>query len=179
MKPREPRSKSPWGGRKKIGVALLMGVAALAAACSQRVEPNGLGPYRFGHTTAGSIRSGNCRPDTARDGRKIIWCMALPPIKVGARAADVDAYFLLAPPYTEKTAPLIEVLVSVRGCVEDEVVQWMRERFGPPAENKATRVYWQNSFVWAAAFVPSEPGRCLIHVLPRGESAEIERLKAE
>lgn len=148
-------------------------------ACSKRGEPNGLGPYRFGHTTAGKLRDGNCRPDTARDGRQIIWCTALTPIKVGKRAANVDAYFLLEPPYTEETAPLIEILISVRGCVEDEVVQWMRERYGPPVENKATRVYWRNSFLWAAAFVPSEPGRCLVHVLPLSESAEIERLKQE
>lgn len=148
-------------------------------ACTQRVEPNGLGPYRFGHTTAGTLRDGNCRPDTARDGRQMIWCTALTPIKVGKRAASVDAYFSLVPPYTETTAPLIEILVSIRGCVEDEAVQWMRERFGPPIENKATRVYWKNSFLWAAAFVPSEPGRCLIHVLPLSETAEIERLTQE
>lgn len=162
-----------------VPIVALCALGALGAACSQRIEPNGLGPYRFGHTTAANIHDGNCRPDTARDGRKILWCMALPPIKVGARAANVDAYFLLTPPYTEATAPLIEVLVSVRGCVEDEVVQWMRERFGPPVENKATRVYWKNSFLWAVAFVPSEPGRCLIHLLPVSEQAEIDRLKAE
>lgn len=108
-----------------------------------------------------------------------MWCTALTPIKVGNRAASVDAYFLAAPPYTEMTAPLIEILISVRGCVEQEVVQWMRERFGPPIENQATRVYWKNSFLWAAAFVPSEPGRCLVHMLPLSETAEIERLKQE
>ena len=161
--------------------ALVLGAALVACgACSQKeAEPNGLGPYHFGHTTAGSIHDGNCRPDTARDGRKVIWCMALPPIKVGKRAAEVDAYFLLTPEYTEKTAPLIEVQLKVRGCVEDDAVQWMRERFGPPIENKSTRVYWKNSFLWAAAFVPSEPGRCLIRFLPLSENAEIERIKAE
>ena len=159
--------------------ALVALVVALAACSQQKAEPNGLGPYHFGHTTAGSIHDGNCRPDTARDGRKVIWCMALPPIKVGKRTAEVDAYFLLTPEYDEKTAPLIEVQLKVRGCVEDDAVQWMRERFGPPIENKSTRVYWKNAFLWAAAFVPSEPGRCVIHFLPLSENAEIERLKAE
>ena len=33
--------------------------------------------------------------------------------------------------------------------------------------------------LWAAAFLPSEPGRCIIHLLPLSENAEIERLKSE
>ena len=67
--------------------------------------------------------------------------------------------------------------LKVRGCVEDEVDRWMRERFGPPIETKSTREYWKNSFMWIAAFLPSEPGRCILHFLPLSENAEIERLK--
>lgn len=157
----------------------LVVLAALAACEGRPPEPSGIGPYRFGQTTAGNIHDGHCGPDKARDGRPIIWCMALPPLKVGKHVAEVNAYFLATPEYTEKTAPLIELQLSVRGCVEEEAVQWMRERFGPPVESKATREYWKNSFLWAVAKVPSEPGRCLIHFLPLSENAEIERLKAE
>ena len=148
----------------------------LLLACSDHTpEPSGIGPYVFGHTTFGSIHDGNCQPTDLRDGRKATWCFALPPIKVGTKVAEVDTYFA----GTEKTAPLIEIQLKVRGCVEDEVERWMRTRFGPPIESKSTRVYWKNSFLWAAAFLPSEPGRCLVHLLPLSENAEIERIKQE
>jgi hypothetical protein len=54
----------------------------------------------------------------------------------------------------------------------------MRERFGPPIESTGNREYWKNSFLWAGAFLPDQPGRCIIHFLPLSENAEIERLKA-
>jgi hypothetical protein len=153
---------------------------AALAACSERApEPSGIGPYTFGHTTAGSIHDGNCQPTELGDGRKAIWCFALPPIKVGTKVAEVDTYFLAMPPYDTKTAPLIEIQLRVRGCVEDEVDRWMRARFGAPIENKSTRAYWKNSFLWAAALMPSEPGRCVVHFVPLSENAEIERLKQE
>jgi hypothetical protein len=160
--------------------ALALGGLVLLAACSQKApEPNGLGNYNFGHTTAANIHDGNCQPTELRDGRKAIWCFALPPVKVGKRTAEVDAYFNAMPPYDAKTAPLIELQLKVRGCVEDEAERWIRERFGPPIESKSTREYWKNSFVWVGAFLPSEPGRCIIHVLPLSENAEIDRLKTE
>ncbi len=157
----------------------LLALLALSACDGAKVEPNGIGNYRFGHTTIGNIHDGNCQPTELRDGRKAIWCFGLPPIKVGKRVAEVDAYFNAMPPSDAKTAPLIEVQLKVRGCSEDETERWLRERFGPPIESKSTREYWKNSFMWVGALLPSEPGRCLIHILPLSENAEIDRIKAE
>ena len=177
--------------RPRVRALLLL---ALLAACEgRRAEPSGLGKYRFGTTTRANVHEGSCQPTELTDGRKAVWCFALPPIKVGKRVAEVDAYFLGSdPPPLPDTAtkeevaarnklqealPLIELQLKIRGCDEDGVDRWMRERFGPPIESKSTRQYWKNSFLWAAAFLPSEPGRCLIHFLPLSENAEIERLK--
>ena len=163
-------------------------------ACDRRGEPRGLGPYQFGKMTRAQVHKGICQPTELTDGRKAVWCFALPPIKVGKRIADVDAYFLGSdPPALPDSAtkeqvdafkdaqsklPLIELQLKVRGCDEYETEQWMSQRFGKPApESKPTRKYWYNSFLWAAAFLPSEPGRCVIHFLPLSENAEIERLK--
>ncbi len=154
----------------------LLVLAAFLAACEgKQAEPNGLGNYRFGHTTRASIHDGVCQPTDLSDGRKATWCFSLPPIKVGKRVAEVDAYF----GGTEPTSPLIELQLKVRGCVEDEAERWMRERFGPPYETKSTREYWKNSFLWAAAFLPQDPGRCVIHFLPLSEGGEIERIKLQ
>ena len=174
-------------------VAALALAASLAGCEGRKAEPRGLGHYQFGRTTRANLQSGICQPTELTDGRKATWCFALPPIKVGKRVADVDAYFLgTEPPALPETAtkeqqdarkqaleqlPLIEVQLKVRGCVEDELDRWMRERFGPPIESKSTRQYWKNSFFWAVAFLPSEPGRCLVHFLPLSENAEIDRLK--
>ena len=176
-------------------LALLACVASLVACEGRKSEPSGIGYYRFGTTTRASIYDGICQPTELTDGRKATWCFALPPIKVNKRVAEVDAYFLgTEPPALPEGAtpeqkaerkaaleklPLIEVQLKVRGCVEDEADRWMRERFGAPIESKSTRQYWKNSFLWAAAFLPSEPGRCVIHFLPLSENAEIERLKQQ
>jgi hypothetical protein len=164
-----------------LGLGALAGalVVATSGGCKPRAaEPAGLGPYRFGRTTFGMIHDGNCQPTDLRDGRKAMWCFALPPIKIGPRVADVDTYFL----GTAQTAPLIELQLNVRGCVTDDVDRWMRERFGAPIETKSTREYWKNSFLWAAAMLPvsdKDTSRCRVHFLPLSENAEIERIKQE
>ena len=159
--------------RRAIG--LLVAAAALGGCKGHPAEPSGIGPYLFGRTTVASIHDGNCQPTELRDGRKATWCFALPPFKVGKHVAEVNAYF----GGTDPTSPLIELQLQVRGCVEEEADAWMRARFGPPYETRSTREYWKNSFMWMAAKLPSEPGRCLIHFLPLSENQEIARIKQE
>lgn len=150
------------------------GIAALAGGCKKDApEFAGVGKYRFGHTTLADAKGGICQPTDLNDGRKATWCFALPPYKIANRVAEVDLYFA----GTEKTAPLIEIQLKVRGCLEADLEQWMRESFGPPIEMRATRGYWKNSFLWAAALMPSDPGRCIVHFLPLSEQAEIDRIK--
>jgi hypothetical protein len=176
-------------------LAAALAVAASGCESGRKAESRGLGPYRFGVTTRAQLKSGVCQPTELTDGRKAVWCFALPPIKVGKRNADVDAYFLgTDPPLLDENPtpeqradrvaaleklPLIELQLKVRGCVEGELAQWLREKLGPAApESKGTRDYWHNSFYWAVAMMPSEPGRCIVHLLPTSETSEIERLKA-
>jgi hypothetical protein len=151
--------------------ALALGGAGLA--CSREPEVSGIGRWRFTHTTLHDVNEGVCQPTDLTDGRKGTWCFALTPIKVGARSTEVDLYFL----GSEPAAKLIEIQLKVRGCREDELDQWMRSALGPPIETRSTRAYWKNSFLWAAALLPSEPGRCLVHLLPLSENGEIDRIK--
>ncbi len=154
-------------------VALI--VLALAACKGGAGEVNGIGPYQFGKSTRGTIHQGNCQPTDLADGKKGTWCFLLPPFKVGAKhAANVDLYFA----GTEDSAPLVKVVLAVRGCEEQELDTWMRERFGLPFETKGGREFWKNDFQWIMAELPTEPGKCLVYLLPIGEAAEIERLKA-
>jgi hypothetical protein len=177
--------------------AVIAVIAGLTGGCeSRKSAPSGLGPYRFGHTTRAQLKSGVCQPTELTDGRKATWCFALPPIKVGERTADVDAYFLGTDPpllgenptEEQRTArkaelaklPLIELQLKIRGCVETEVEQWMRQRYGgADADSKGVKTFWHNDFLWAMAVLPSEPGRCIVHFLPVSETAEIARLKAK
>lgn len=160
--------------RARIAVRVAALALLIVGACGDRTpEFSGIGKLRFGHTTLADIHDGLCQPTALNDGRKGTWCFAQTPIRIGTSNAEVDLYFL----GTEPTAPLIEIQLKVRGCHEDALDQWMRTAFGPPIESKSTRGYWKNSFLWAAAMMPSEPGRCLVHFLPVSENAEIERIK--
>ena len=160
--------------RAALGMLAVLALVGLGGCESRPAEPTGIGPYVFGHTTLGQIHDGSCQPTDLSDGRKATWCFALPPFKVSSKVAEVDTYFL----GVEKTAPLIEVQLHVRGCIEDELDRWLRARFGPPIESRSTREYWKNSFLWVAALLPSEPARCVVHLLPLSEAAEISRIKA-
>jgi hypothetical protein len=55
---------------------------------------------------------------------------------------------------------------------------WLRTSFGPPIETKIDRFYYKNSFLWAAALIPEQPGRCRVHLLPPSEAAQIAKVKA-
>jgi len=161
--------------------ALLL-VLALAGCEGQKPQAAGLGSYRFGHTTRAQLKSGVCQPTELSDGRKATWCFALPPIKVGERSADVDAYFLGTDPPLLGSNPTPEQLAARRAELEKlpliELQLQIRKRYGgADADSKGTHLYWHNDFLWAMAELPSEPGRCLIHFLPATEGAEIARLK--
>jgi hypothetical protein len=160
----------------RLARAAALGALACVAilGCSRR-EPEfaGVGPWLFTRTTLRDVTGGICQPTDLNDGRKGTWCFAQKPFRIGSRSAEVDLYFL----GTDKAATLIEIQLKVRGCHEDELEQWMRSAFGPPIENKPTRAYWKNAFLWAAALMPSEPGRCIVHFLPLSENAEIDRIK--
>ncbi len=155
--------------------ALLLPLALAAGlGCGQKGEPAGLGRWTFTRSTLADARkAGVCQPTELADGRKATWCFGLQPVKAGGRVAEVDLYFAGA----ADDAKLIEIQLKVRGCVEDDLDRWMRERFGPPFETRPLRAYWKNSFLWAAALMPSEPGRCVVHFLPLAEGSEIERIK--
>lgn len=154
--------------------ALLVAAGLAAVACGNR-EPEfaGVGQWRFTRSKLADAHDGICQPTELTDGRKATWCFAQPPLRIGSRSADVDLFFLGGEP----SAPLIEIQLKVRGCHEDELEQWMRSAFGVPIETRANRAYWKNTFLWAAALMPSEPGRCLVHFLPLSENAEIDRIK--
>lgn len=148
-------------------------VLLVAAACGTRSpEFDGIGAWRFGHTTLADVTGGLCQPAEV-GGRRYTWCFAQQPITVAGSTAAVDLYFA----GTEKTAPLAEIQLKIRGCHEDALDQWLRAAFGPPIENKSTRGYWKNSFLWIGAMLPSDPGRCIVRALPLSENAEIERIK--
>lgn len=153
--------------------AAALALVALAACEGRQPEFAGVGQWRFTKTVRADAKAGVCQPTELSDGRKATWCYALPSYKIGKRVALVNLYF----DGTTDQAPLIEIQLQVRGCVEEEVESWMRQNFGPPIETRSTRGYWKNSFLWAAALMPSEPGRCVVHFLPLSEQSEIDRIK--
>lgn len=158
-----------------IGIMGIMALLGAAAGCGERkAEFAGIGKWRFTTSTlAEAKKAGRCQPTELSDGRKATWCFGLQPYKVAGRVGEIDLYF----DGSADDAKLIEIQLKLRGCVEQDLDQWMRTNYGAPSETRATRAYWQNSFLWAAALMPSEPGRCLVHFLPLSERSEIERIK--
>ncbi len=154
--------------------AMAIGVVAVAACDGGRSGYSGIGAYRVGKTTLKDA-PGRCEPTDLPDGRKGTWCFMQPPVGVAGRPADVDLYFL----GTEPSAPVIEIQLQVRGCDEEAVKSWLRTNFGAPFEDTPRWAAWRNKHVYVIGELPSEPGRCLVRLLPRSEQAEFDRLKAQ
>ena len=146
----------------------------LVACNDPTPEFAGVGAYRIGVTTIADVKNGRCDPTDLDGGRrKATWCYGMPAYKVADRTAQIDLYF----EGTQPTGPLIELQLTIRGCIEQDLETWMRTNFGVPVETRAGRGYWKNSVLWAAALMPSDPGRCVVHFLPLSETAEIARIR--
>ena len=153
---------------------VLLAVALSLGACSSGPDEfDGLGKWRFGKTTLGSVHEGRCEPQKLNDGRAATWCYAITPVKIANRATSVDLYFL----GTDPDAPLIEIQLHTRGCQEEQLIGWLRTNFGQQLEEHDKKYYWQNKYLFAAAFAPVSPGECEVHFIPVSETSEIARLK--
>jgi hypothetical protein len=152
-----------------------LALLALVACGGRDAEPSGVGPYTFTYTTLSTIHHGDCQVIKGDDGRSLTWCFGLGAMKIAKRNAEVNLYFL----GHEPDAKLIEIQLSVRGCLEDELDSWMRTAMGAPIDQRPGRAYWKNGYMWAAAKMPSEPGRCLVHFVPLSEESEIARIKTQ
>jgi hypothetical protein len=156
-----------------VGLAVIASAGILGGCDRKPAELSGIGPWSVARTHLADA-SGRCEPTELPDGRKGTWCFGQPPLKIAGRLAEVDLYFL----GDQRSAPLLELQLKVRGCEEEKLGSWLRTTFGPPAAAVGANAFWQNGFVWIAALMPSEPGRCLVRVLPIAEGGEIERIKA-
>ncbi len=157
-----------------LGAAVVLAACSTAACSTDRPQYAGIGPYHV-HRTKLANATGRCEPTDLPDGRKGSWCSLQPQLALAGRPADVDLYFL----GTEPTAPLIEIQLQVRGCHDDKLSMYLRKSFGDPIEDHGTWLAWQNANVLVIGQLPSEPGRCLVRVLPRSEQAEFDRLRAK
>lgn len=144
------------------------------AGCERKKQPAGIGPYHVKRLTLGKA-PGRCDPTDLPDGRKGMWCYALPSVTVAGMKSDVSLYFGSNDP----AAPVIEIQLQVGGCKESALSSWIRTNFGAPIEDRAKKVFWENANVYVVGELPSEPGRCLVRVLPKSEQAEFERLRAK
>jgi len=153
--------------------AALAMALVVVAGCERKKQPAGIGPYHVKRLTLGKA-PGRCDPTDLPDGRKGMWCYALPSVTVAGMKSDVSLYFGSSDP----AAPVIEIQLQVGGCNESALSTWIRTNFGAPLEDRAKKVFWENANVYVVGELPAEPGRCLVRVLPKSERAEFERLRA-
>lgn len=146
----------------------LLASLALGGCDRKPADKAGIGRYNVNTTTLAKA-PGRCDPTDLPDGRKGAWCYGQPKIGVAGMNADVDLYFGA----NEPTAKVIEIQLQISGCDDDKLLGWLKKSFGPPTEDRGTRVLWTLPVI----YVIGELGaRCMVRVLPRSEQAEYERL---
>ena len=158
-----------------IAAAVLAG----AAACKQKPEFAGVGPWHLKKTLLRHA-TGRCEPTDLPDGRKGTWCFGQPALRVGGQDASIDLYF----GGTDPEAKVIEIQLQFRGCREEPLERWVTTNFGEPYQRvqlgtAGQRWFLRNRGAFVIADLPSAPARCAIRMLPRSEEGEVERLRAE
>jgi hypothetical protein len=148
-------------------LALAVVLAATSACSRKKPEIDGLGNWRFGKTTRQD--AGSCQPENG-----VVWCFELP-IQAGGLTFEPNLYFAS----NEPDAPLVEILVSVPGCREPELIKWLDEGLGDPTEKREGRRYYVGKKIFVAAQVPAEPSRCELSFVPPTDSDRIAKLKAK
>lgn len=152
--------------------ALTLGGLLSLSGCERHPEFSGVGPWSVTKTRRKDA-TGICQPTELPDGRAGTWCFRQKPFGIAKKAAEVDLYFA----GNEPSAPVIELQLKIRGCIEEDVEVWLRQNFGAPTEQRANRMYYRTSKMFLAAFLPQDPGRCVLRMFPLSEGAEIERIK--
>ena len=156
---------------RRAAIGLALAVCAAAGGCERKTEYAGLGPWHVKRTRLRQA-TGRCEPTELPDGRKGTWCFGQPELRYGGQNATVDLYF----GGTEPDAKVIEIQLGFRGCNEEPLDSWVRKTFGAPYEQHGARAFFRNSGAYVIADLPESPGRCTVRMLPRSETAEVERL---
>lgn len=157
--------------RGRLAAALFLGGLAALAGCERQPELTGVGPWSVTKTKRKDA-TGICQPTELPDGRSGTWCFKQKPFGLAKKAAAVDLYFAGDAP----DAPLIELQLQIRGCIEEDVEVWLRQNFGAPTEQRPGRAFYRMKKMFLAALLPQDPGRCVLRMLPLSEADEIERI---
>ncbi|MEZ4365628.1 MAG: hypothetical protein R2939_05000 [Kofleriaceae bacterium] len=160
--------------------------AVVAGACDKPPkELAGFGPWHVAKTTVGKVTGGRCDPTTFEDGRKGVWCYALPPVRMGRRPGQVNLYFSDGSATADAVgsaanlaSPLVELQLVVRGCDVVDLDRFLRDHLGPPRESGAGRAFWENHYMLVATLLPDRDGSCLVRAFPLAERAAYDAVKA-
>ena len=152
-------------------VAALGSMLAVATGCERKREINGIDRWVLNKTTKVQNK-GRCDYDAKRE---LTWCYGNPSLALGGQSATVDLYF----DGEGDEAPLVQILLSIGGCNEPALKDWLRDKLGNTSANTSTRLYWEGKHAFIAALVPSDPARCDVKFVAPDQKAMIEAIWKE
>jgi hypothetical protein len=71
----------------------------------------------------------------------------------------------------------VEILLTIRACREDALLEWAHETLGKPKEVISNKSFWHQKQAVIVAQVPVEPRVCEINLLAPTETRVIEWLR--
>jgi hypothetical protein len=155
---------------RALSLILVLGLLA----CSKADDGmNGVGPWNFKRSTlADAEAAGRC---LAIEGG-FMQCLGLSAMQVGGQPANVQLYFQSA----DKSAPLIEISLSIRTCKAAEVAADLTTRLGEPKDvlDGGKTLFWAPKGMFVRAQVPEKgSGVCVITFVTPTDATRIEDLK--
>ncbi len=163
---------------KALSSWLVVGVvgAVLALTGCKREQPiDGVGELRFGKTVRKDW-GGQCK--VQKDGSA--WCQNNPlasnhSVMLGEQNALIGVVF----DNNENAAPLAEIELHVSGCRADELLSWLKYRFGDPSKTRDGRAFWDKKLVYIVAKVPPKGIECKVSFLSAKDKKRIAKRTAE
>jgi hypothetical protein len=150
-------------------LALILAATLIpAAACDKKTEIDGVGSWHLGGTTRkdGYV----CTPQS--DG--ITFCSQQPPMAIAEQEADVLLYFK----GHEKSAPLIEIILSIDRCKPEGVVLALESQLGAAHEIEGNMRVWTGKAAVILAQLPTKDGRCEISFVDPTDTKRIAQIRS-
>jgi hypothetical protein len=147
--------------------ALIAALAIVGGCKSKRGEIRGVGPWVLEESVRGDFK-GICSED-----RGLSWCVVQRPVDLGGQGARVALYLAGAEP----TSPLTEIDLSVRGCREADMREWLIHKLGDPTRDAGKRLYWAGKHAFISAQIPSDVAQCALIFVAAKDEKRVNELR--
>lgn len=155
------------GARGRAAALAMAAAVAWGAGCQRDPEFDGIDRYSLQELTLADA-PGVCTPDD-----ELTWCHTNPSVAIGDQAAAVDLYFR----GDGDRAPLVEIVLTIRGCRGDDIARELTGELGDPDGERGSTLRWEGEYAVLFAQLDTGGAGCEINFVDPEDDERIGELR--